>query len=312
MIYNPLAGQINLARPIQQIADLWQRDGWVVTIQPTQAAGHATQLAQTAAQNGHRLVLAAGGDGTLGEVANGLVGTETVLAPLPMGTGNSFARELCLPCPTLQQPLRILEAAQTLKAGKVQQMDMGRLPNGRHWLLWAGVGADSYVVEQIEPRPLWSKQLGRLGYAIQSLSVAPGFRPMQASVEIDGRLFEDEFILVIISNCRLYAGGQVILSPQARLDDGMWEVWLFRGKTVADVFHHLIQAMRGKHLYDRKTTMINGRFVTIHTTPTMPCQTDGDPTGRTPFTSELRPRALHLLVPPTAPPDLFSRPGQSL
>jgi diacylglycerol kinase (ATP) len=212
----------------------------------------------------------------------------------------------------LQKPLRILESAQALMAGKVQQMDMGCLPNGRYWLLWAGVGADSYVVEHIEPRPKWSKELGRLGYTLQTLAVAPGFRPMQAVVEIDGRFFEDEFILVLISNCRLYAGGQVILSPQARLDDGMWEVWLFRGQNPADVFHHLVQALRGKHLQDRKTTLVNGRSITIHTTPTMPYQTDGDPTGKTPLTCEIKPGVLHLLVPTTAPKDLFNQPGKLL
>ena len=83
---------------------IWQTLGWDVQVKPTEHAGHATELAQAAADAQHGLVFAAGGDGTLNEVANGLVHSETVLAPLPVGTANSFAKELCLPRPNFLRP----------------------------------------------------------------------------------------------------------------------------------------------------------------------------------------------------------------
>lgn len=168
LIYNPLAGPVSLAATLDLVADFWRERGWEVTVRPTEAPGHATTLAQEAAAAGHRLVLAAGGDGTLGEVANGLVGAETALAPLPVGTANSFAKELRLPLPGLWTRYRLLQACEALAAGKVQQMDVGyQRPqpdshegdHGRYWLLWAGTGADGFVVNEVEPRPKWSKML---------------------------------------------------------------------------------------------------------------------------------------------------------
>ncbi len=292
-----------------------------MAIRATEAAGHATTLARQAALSGTELVLAAGGDGTLGEVANGLAGTETVLAPLPGGTANSFTKELGLPRPGLFNRHNLLEATEQLAAGKVQRMDMGFTfmagkggqggSNGRYWMLWAGTGADGYLVNQLEPRPKWLKRMGPLGYALQALALAPTLPDMHALVEIDGRTYEDDFILVVISNCRMY-GGEVILSPHAHLDDGLFEVWLFRGKGLPQTIRHITLAIREEHLYDAKVHCVHGRTVNIQTRPTMPCQTDGDPAGYTPLQCEIRPDALRLLVPSTAPPGLFRQPGTSL
>lgn len=312
MIYNPLAGPANLAGTIQQAAKRWRARGWQITIRPTQAAGHATQLAKQAAAANHRVVIAAGGDGTLAEVANGLVDTQTAMAPLPMGTGNSFGRELHLPAPSLLDPYPLLQSAELLLNGRIQKMDVGVLPNGRFWLLWAGVGADSYVVEKIEPRPKWSKRLGRIGYALQCMAAAPGFGAVHATAHIDGKTVDGKFVLAIICNCRLYAGGLIDLNPQAKLDDGLMELWLFRGQTVDKVFHHLFQAMRGQHIHDPDVIMERGRSFTIHTEPRMPYQTDGDRAGKIPLSCQVKPGALLLLVPPTTPDSLFSQPGQSL
>ncbi len=321
MIYNPLAGPTNLSATIELVAEYWQLRGWAVHLHATQAAGHATTLARQAAEAGHELVIAAGGDGTLGETANGLADTNTVMAPLPVGTANSFAKELGMPRPGLMNRQKLLEAADLLSAGRVQQMDLGFTysaaqggqfdENGRFWMLWAGTGADGYLVNQLEPRPKWSKRLGPMGYALQALSLAPTLPDMHAQIAIDGQVYEDEYILVVISNCRMY-GGEVVLSPQAHLDDGLFEVWLFRGKGLAQTIRHITRVMRREHLRDSDALCVPGRSVTIHTQPTMPCQTDGDRAGYTPLRCEIRPGALRLLTPTSAPPDLFSKAGTPL
>ncbi len=298
------------------MVDLWQTHGWQVTTQATQAPGHATTLAQQAVQNGRQLVLAAGGDGTLGEVANGLAGTDTILAPLPIGTANSFARELHMPLPNRLEKHKLLEAAETLLAGRVQCMDIGWLEDdgghGRNWLLWAGTGVDGYLVNRVEPRPRWSKRLGRLGYYMQSLAAAPSLPTMNGVVEVDGERYEDRFVLVLISNCRLYAGGQIVLSPDAQLDDGQVEVWLFRGQGLADTLQFLYEAKFERHHHHPNITKVNGRTITIHATPPAACQTDGDKAGYTPLHFSVKTRALHLLAPATAPANLFSLPGKPL
>lgn len=295
--------------------DIWRARGWQTEVCATQAAGHAADLARQAAEAGHELVLAAGGDGTLGEVANGLAGSETVMAPLPVGTANSFAKELLMPRPGLVNRQKLLQAADVLADGLVQCMDLGFTRreggNGRYWMLWAGTGADGYLVHALEPRPKWSKRIGPLGYALQGLTLAPTLPDMHAKVEIDGRIYEDDYVLVLISNCRMY-GGEITLSPKAYLDDGLFEVWLFRGKGLAKTMGYIAKALRGAHLDDPNVQLIHGRSITVHTDPIMPCQTDGDRAGHTPLSCEIKPGALRLLCPATAPADLFSQPGKPL
>ena len=324
LIYNPIAGPINLAATIELVADSWRSFGWQVVVRHTEAAGHATKLAQQAAQAGHDLVLAAGGDGTLGEVVNGLAYTQTIVAPLPVGTANSFARELQMPLPTPWQPNRLLAVSDALLAGRVQAMDLGFThgpevetrpqanKNGRFWLLWTGVGADGFLVDEMEPRPKLYKKLGTVGYALQSLLIAPRYTGMEAVIEVDGRFHSGDFILVLLSNCRLYAGGRVVLSPRARLDDGQFEIWLFQGRTWRDALRHAYQAWQQNHHIAPDVVKLNGRYITIQTNTPAPCQTDGDRAGHTPFTCELKPRAVRLLVPRGAPTDLFREPGHPL
>jgi YegS/Rv2252/BmrU family lipid kinase len=261
-------------------------------------------------------VLAAGGDGTLGEVANGLAGTAAVLAPIPVGTANSFAKELQMPLPRSFSQGKLLQAANSLASGKVHKMDLGYSYDpdggGRYWLLWAGTGADGFLVDQLEPRPKWSKKLGRFGYIAQSLIVAPRLPRMKARVTVDGQVVEGVFLLVVICNCRRYAGGEILLSPHARLDDGVLEIWFFHGAGMMKAIYYFLQAKRGRHLESPNITAMKGRRITVHTDPVMPCQTDGDRAGDSPLQSEVRPGALRLLVPDTAPKDLFERPGENL
>lgn len=301
---------------MELVADFWRAQGWDVVIRPTQAVGHAMTLAREAAAAGHGLVLAAGGDGTLGEVTNGLAGSQSVMAPLPLGTANSFARELHMPLPGLLYPHRLLQVIDVLAAGRVQEMDLGYTVagegHGRYWLLWAGVGADGYLVDELEPRPKWTKLVGPVSYVIQGIPVMLRLPPMTAVVEVDGRTFRDDYLLVLISNSRRYAGGLLELSPQAYLDDGLFEVWLFHGRGLLRMAHYLTQAKFGDVSGLPDVVRLAGKQITIHTDQPFPFQTDGEPAGHTPFSVSLKPRALRLLVPSTAPSDLFTCPGVPL
>lgn len=300
---------------MELVADFWRTRGWDVVIRPTQAVGHATILARAAAAAGHGLVLAAGGDGTLGEVTNGLVGAPTIMAPLPLGTANSFARELNMPLPGLFNSHRLLQAIDVLANGRVQEMDLGHTAvhngaqNGRYWLLWAGVGADGYLVDELEPRPKWTKRVGPISYVFQGVPVMLRLPAMTAVVEVDGQIFAGDYLLVLISNSRRYAGGMVELSSQAYLDDGLFEVWLFQGRGVLRIAQYLALAKLGDLAGRPDVIRLTAGKIDIKTDPPFPFQTDGEPAGRTPFTVSIRPRALRLLVPSTAPTDLFLRPG---
>ena len=200
LIYNPQAGPSSMDEAIQQAARFWEHRGWEVTIAPTEYAGHAVRLARKRRRWASDWFWQPG-DGTLGEVANGLAGTETIMGPLPAGTGNSFGKELRMPRPNLLDQRALVESAALLASGRVQRMDLGRFRGGKYWMLWTGVGIDSFLVEEMEPRSKLSKRLGRVGYAAQALVLAPQFVPMEARVTVDGKLYEDTYLLVLISNC---------------------------------------------------------------------------------------------------------------
>ena len=324
LIYNPRAGQLNGLAKVEAAADVWRAAGWRVALEPTRAPGHATELARAAAEAGAGVVLAAGGDGTLGQVADGLAGSQTVLAPLPMGTANALARELRLPRLQLWDPSAPVEAAAALLAGRVQAVDLNYVQTrgwAGHALLWAGIGADGYLVQHLEPRPTWSKRLGPVGYSIQALSVLHRLPAMIAVVKVDDQTVEGDWLLIVISNCRLYAGGWLQLSNDAVFDDGAFEVWLFRAgeastrlvtPRVGLMARYLTGVTLNLQSWDPGVLGLVGQRVVVETQPRMPCQRDGETAGHTPLTCEIRPRALRLLVPRATPAELFARPGTPL
>jgi YegS/Rv2252/BmrU family lipid kinase len=324
LIFNPRAGQLNMAAKVEPVADYWRGRGWRVTLQPTQAPGHATELARRAAESGEHVVLAAGGDGTMGQVANGLAGSETILAPLPIGTSNALARELRLPRPQLLEPNAPLDASEALLAGRVQRVDLNYVRSQSaegYALLWTGVGADGFIVQQIEPRPTWSKRLGPLGYSLQALSLIHRLPAMRAIVQVDDQTIEADLLLVVISTTRLYAGGLIELSSGALFDDGTFEVSLFRAGEVSAwleppraglMARYLTEVQLNLQEWDPGVINLSGQRVSIDTQPTMPCQTDGESAGYSPLTCEVRPGALRLLAPSSAPAGLFTRPGVPL
>ncbi len=325
IIFNPRAGKLNLTDSLDLVATTWRQHGWDVTAKPTNAPGHATILAREAAESGQDLVLAAGGDGTLGQVADGLAGSETILAPIPAGTANAFAQELHLPRPQMLEPRSMVTASEALLAGRVQNMDLGYTSYGdygSHWLLWCGIGADAFLVERLEPRPTWSKRLGAVGYSIQAAAQLGELPHLRAVVEVDDQTIEDDFLLIVISNTRRYAGGMITLNSDGMLDDGMLEVWLFQagnapgvlapGWRVAQMARYLAAAKLDIHDQQAGMTVVPGRQVRITSEPVMPTHIDGELAGNTPLSSEIRHHALRLLVPQSTPTDLFVEPGVPL
>ncbi|MFN2255911.1 MAG: diacylglycerol/lipid kinase family protein [Candidatus Promineifilaceae bacterium] len=317
LIYNPLAGPADLANTMERIAQRWRTVGWEIDIRSTKAAGHAVQLAADAVDRGRQLVLAAGGDGTLGEVVNGLAGSQTMMGVLPAGTANSFARELKLPLPGLLHENNLLTASDALMAGYVQTVDLGYTASpenagGRYWILWTGTGADSYLVNELEPRPKWSKRIGWPSYVVQGIPTLPKFSHIHARVEVDGHHFEDDYILVLISNCQRYAGGFVTLSPDAKVDDGLLEVWLFGGRGLLTMSRHAIRTLQGQASKEPDALLLRGKEITIQTDPLMPAQTDGEPAGETPLYCRIVPASLKLLTPRSAPRSLFTIQGPKL
>jgi YegS/Rv2252/BmrU family lipid kinase len=312
LIYNPTAGPWGGNRTLRRIRSCLKRKGWVVDPQVTEGPGDATAIAREAAQAGYDAVVVAGGDGTVNETVNGLVGTETALGVLPVGTGNLWARQLGVSSYVLANPLRLQEAANGLAAGIVRRVDVG-VANEHCFLCWAGIGLDAQVTTEMEPRPRHTKHLGTLPYVVATVLVARHFKGVRTRVHLDGGLVRSRTVLILVSNIQRY-GGMLHVSREARIDDGLLDVFVFKGLGFSYTMRHLLTMLRRRYLQDPRILHRQARNVEVLTDPAVPVQVDGDIIGETPVTLGVIPRALRVLIPPTAPPDLFAseRPPESL
>jgi diacylglycerol kinase (ATP) len=206
------------AASLWKVLDLLVENGVKVEVAETQHAGHATELARAGVAAGEDVVVAAGGDGTIAEVANGLIGADTVLGIIPLGTANVLAKEYRLST----SPRDI---ANTLAYRRTKQLWPGLARMNGHDQLFVqmvGLGFDGAVVQGIQP--LLKRLIGRGAYVWQSVweSVAYGFPILR--LDIDG--VAHEAASVVVSKGRLY-GGPYMLAPDAHPEAPGFQVALF-------------------------------------------------------------------------------------
>jgi len=303
LIFNPVAGPRDVRRELEQVVAYWEGRGWQVEFRETWGPGDATTFAREAVATGCQMVFVVGGDGTLSEAADGLVGSNVAVGILPTGVGNVWALEMGIPIPSPRRKHALLDAAKALAEGEIRRIDLGRAGR-RHFVLWAGIGLDAEVTERIEPRDRPAKRLGALAYAVAALLVAKDYRGTRTRVEIDGRSINTRCILVLISNAQLYAR-LVRVAANAYLDDGLLDVCVFKGSSLASTVHHAVMVFARRHLRDPQVEYYQCRKVSISTATPLPVQVDGDPIGTTPMEFEVVPRALNVIVPQNSPQRLF-------
>lgn len=266
-----------------------------VTLAPTQYAGHAKTLAAQAADRGFDIVVAAGGDGTINEVVNGLDPSHVLLGVLPLGTVNVFAEELGIP--------RKLEAAwNVLQECNVRTIDLGCAEAGgqrRLFVQLAGVGFDAQTVRTNN----WElkKKIGMLSYLVAGAQVL--WEPRRAVDVTPG----GQGCIVLIGNGRLY-GGKLALFPKAQMDDGKLDVCVFEQWNGLAVTRYLLGVLQGKHtqLPDVKYFQTDSFECRAHSTPVL-YELDGEDAGEAPVRFSVLPRALRVIAPPARLPHAESK-----
>jgi len=220
IIFNPVAGR-RRATALWKVLDLLVENGIKVEVAETQYAGHATLLARDAAREGRDMVVAAGGDGTIAEVANGLIGSATVLGVIPLGTANVLAKEYRLPVTP-----RAIAHALAYKRTKLLWPGVAKLTGaGAQEHVFAqmvGLGFDGAVVHGIQP--LLKRVIGRGAYVWQSLWESVAYRFPRVRLSVDGKDYEAAS--VVVSKGRLY-GGPYMLAPNAAPTEPGFQVALF-------------------------------------------------------------------------------------
>lgn len=299
IVLNPLAGQASALRQnVQAARAVWLAHGWSVDIETTNASGDGARLARDAAAAGYDVVVAAGGDGTINEVVNGLAGTRTALAVLPVGTVNVWARELGI-------PLEPRAAALALMQARIRCIDLGRA-DGRYFLLMAGVGFDAAVVNEV--RSDEKRRLGALAYVLRTFDLALRFRGQRARISLDDRKIRGRVLLVVIGNSQLY-GGVFKITARASIDDGLLDVCVIKGDSLIEAPLRIISILRQRYTFDPRIEYHRARTIRVETRGALPVQVDGDQAGMTPMTFVVVPGALRALLPQTPLADDLLRAG---
>jgi len=308
LIYNPTAGPWDMTRTLKRLATNIHKQGWEMELVQTQQAGDATRHARQAVEQNMDMVLVAGGDGTINEAANGIIGSSTILGIVPVGTGNILAHQMRMPILSLAAPLYVRDVVEALRNSRVQRVDVG-VANQRYFICWAGLGLDAEIAAYMEPRPRYVKRLRTLPYIIAGFTVASAFRGVRSNIVIEGRAFHTRTIMALASNIQLYAAFFNI-APQARMDDGLLDIFVFKGLGFSYALRHLMHLFSGRYLRDPKVMHALARNMYAETSPTVAVHLDGDPFGNTPATIGIEPGKLRLLIPPQAPSGLFSKPPE--
>jgi diacylglycerol kinase (ATP) len=295
IIYNPRAGKLRRrgSDRLERATRIFTEAGYDATLVPTSGPGAAVALARGLVADGVGLIVAAGGDGTINEVAEGMVHSAVPLGILPAGTANVLAMETGMSS-------NLETAASNLLAYTPERISVGRLhfnngsPAVRHFLLMAGVGLDARIIYNLSA-PL-KTNLGKIAYWIAAFGLV-GRRLEEFSVEIDDRDYHCSFALV--SKVRNY-GGDLKIARDTSLFDDQFEVVLFQGQKSVRYLRYFVGVVRNR-LQGMKGVRIL-RAHKIHFSPVRDTrvymQVDGEYAGHLPGSVEIVRDAITLLLPP--------------
>ncbi|MGI9107727.1 MAG: diacylglycerol/lipid kinase family protein [Pyrinomonadaceae bacterium] len=276
----------------------------------TQRAGDAHVMAEREAQAGRNLIIACGGDGTISEVANGILasGEDAELGILPSGTGGDFRR-------TLKLPSRGADAAAALRAGRSVKVDVGRVEfrtqeggrATRYFLNVASCGMGGEVIRRVAANSAsWLSSSasrisgGRAAYALASLQTTASFTKPMLRLKLDDR---PETRLVVanlcVANARYFGGGMKI-APEAKLDDGRLDVVAVGDLDALKILTNVYRLYLGTHLGMQQVHHAQARRIEVtaeQAQELVAIEIDGELSGALPATFEILPRALRVRVP---------------
>ena len=286
MIFNPTAGGAR-QRLLQNVVKRLEQADATVTLRPTTKAGDAEVFAREASEaraDSPDLVVAAGGDGTINEVVNGLAGSTLPLAILPMGTANVMAAEIGL-------GVSAKTVADAILTGPILPIHLG-IANGRRFTLMAGIGLDADVVATIDTN--LKRRTGKFAYAVATAMRWLEYRQRKFRISIDGQPYEAA--AAVIANGHFYAG-RFICAADARLTDPILHVCLFEKPGRWQALYYMA-ALFGGFLSRLKTfRVVTGHEIQVLADHTGPVQGDGDVIAKLPVDIRVAAETIRLIMP---------------
>ncbi|MBS1708582.1 MAG: diacylglycerol kinase family lipid kinase [Armatimonadetes bacterium] len=297
VIHNPASGRGRGAKQWPAIeamlrAALGDR---LVATPATSGRGSAAAIAAKLVSEGVQVVGAAGGDGTVNEVLQGVLGTGADLAVVPLGTGNDFARMLGIGNDHSK-------AVDAIREGRTVTIDVGRWTQASatgHFINAAGCGFDAAVAEKINSGYRWLG--GTSAYVAAVLGTLASYRAVGLTIEVDGEEIAARAMLCAMANAQAYGGGMKI-APSASLQDGFLDLVLVEEIGRGEFLKTFPKVFKGTHIEHPKVTHRQFKRLTIRSTPQGPFLVDGELVAAEPVTVEVVPGAIRVVVPPGSLP----------
>lgn len=248
----------------------------------------ARALAGEAVRAGAVSVVAAGGDGTIAVVATELLGTESTLGILPLGSIMNIPRMLGL-------PRDLAAAASVIAQGFAREIDVGEA-RGKPFFEAASVGMNAAVFREAQ-----RFDEGEGASIPQTIWVAFRYRPARMRIELDDRIIRTRALTVTVSNGP-YTGSGMTVAPDARLDDGRFDVRVFERFSKWELVRHFASIAFGRRAYTPRISTYRSKFARVSSARPLPTRADSRDLGTTPVEFRVRPRALRVIVPPDGLP----------
>lgn len=297
LIVNPVAGAKRTAKKWPQIMRLLKSIGLHFEHDLTEAPGHATELAKSAAKKGYELVVSVGGDGTINEIVNGLYAAgniaDVMLGIISTGTGGDYIRTIGIPrayqeaCQCFTNPGKL-----TVDVGVVEYVSDCRAVK-RLFVNFAGLGFDAEIVKATTQR--FKALNGTASYLVGLLTTLLFYKNKKVSLIVDGEAVEGKVCTVLMSNGK-YGGGGMLAAPDADLTDGLLDVLIIGDLSKPDLLWSLPRVYKGTHLTHPKVTMRRAREIEILSTAPLSLQADGELLDGLPARFYILPAALNIAI----------------
>lgn len=289
VILNPAAGS---ATEIEELKSLLAEIEELTCLETTKA-GDAARLARQAVENNATLVIAAGGDGTLSELVNGLSPSlgKCKAGVYPLGTGNDFAR-------SVYTSLRDEDIVRALKNGNTRAIDLLKITSPVERLGINAIAGGFGALLSANLHATLKQWLGSVAYAVTAINTLRELDVYTITVAFDDEdPVEIKALNIVLSNGQ-WIGGGVPIAPKARLDDGLLDVVIFPDLPPEDLLGLVPVVLSQEHTKDERLITRRARRVVVESTPPMPCNIDGEIVGEGRLEVEVLPGALQFLVDP--------------
>jgi diacylglycerol kinase (ATP) len=310
VIYNPASGQYSAGRKaaVQQVLDVLRQAGVEADAFITDTPGSATVHARRAVREGYDTILACGGDGTVHEILQSLVGTNVALGVIPLGTANALASNLGLVAAPARTTRALLNAERVqIPVGRIH-FENGRGPESRYFLVAAGVGADALLMARLDP--VLKRRFGYLLYLIEATRIwaTNPFPLFEAAFTTNGRGPErvTQVSQLLAVRVRSFGGALRRLAPGATLRSRKLRLLAFGTRSRYRYLCFLLAVLAGRHTFARDIELVETGTVDCRlcdgSRETLYVEADGEVLGHLPAKIETVPNALVLLVPQGAQP----------